>query len=311
MTLVRLVTMQRIVPNLWLDHQAKEAAEFYISVFGDGRIITKSYYPKTTEEGLADFQKEFAGEILTVDFELSGYRFTTINADKTFTPNPSISFFYTCDSKQEMDTLWKKISDGGKALMPLNKYPFSEYYGWVQDKFGYSWQLILNNPEGDKRPKIMPSLLFTKHKIGQAEEAMNFYTAVFKDSEISNNLNRYPAGMSPDREGMIAFADFKLLGEWFAIMDSGIDGQDFSFTPAISLMVNCHDQAEIDYYWGKLSAVPESEQCGWLQDKYGVSWQITPTNIEELLKSPGAFKRMMNMKKLDIATLQEDDKNEK
>lgn len=299
--------MQKIVPNLWFDHSAKDAAEFYISVFGDGKINAQSYYPKTEEEGLADFQKDLAGKVLTVDFELSGYRFTAINADTTFKPNPSISFFYTCDSKKEADELWEKLSDGGKTLMQLDKYPFSEYYGWVQDKFGFSWQLMLNNAAGDKRPKIMPSLMFTQDKIGKAEEAMKFYTSIFKESEISKNLNRYPAGMEPDREGMISFADFMLFGEWFAVMDSGVDGQDFSFNPAISLMVNCKDQAEIDYYWEKLSANPEFEQCGWLEDKYGVSWQIAPANIDELIKIPGAFKRMMNMKKLDIEKLKQAD----
>ncbi len=294
--------MQRIVPNFWFDHNAKEAADFYTSVFKDSKIISESYYPMTAEEGLADFQKDFAGKVLTVDFEISGYRFTVINADTTFKPTPAISFFYTCDTKEEMDELWEKLSDNGKTLMELTKYPFSEYYGWVQDKFGYSWQLILNNPKGEKRPKIMPSLLFTKDKNGKAEEAMKFYTSVFKDSNISKNVNRYPAG-TLDQEGMIMFADFTLLGEWLAIMDGG-NMHDFTFTPAISLMVLCRDQEEIDYYWGKLSANPEFEQCGWLQDKYGVSWQITPENIEELLKAPGAFKRMMNMKKLDIAKLQ-------
>ena len=296
--------MQKIVPNFWFDHNAKEAADFYISVFKDSKIISESYYPKTEEEGLADFQKDFAGKVLTIDFEISGYRFTAINADATFKPNPSISFFYTCDSKEEIDALWKKLSEGGKALMELNKYPFSEYYGWVQDKFGYSWQLILNNPKGDKRPKVVPSLMFTKAKDGEAEEAMKFYTSVFKDSEIGKNLNRYPSGMTPDREGKISYADFRLFNQWFAVMDGG-DAHDFSFNPAISLMVRCKNQEEIDYYWGTLSANPEFEQCGWLQDKYGVSWQITPANIEDLLKVPGAFKRMMNMKKFDIAKLQE------
>lgn len=294
--------MQRLVPNFWFDHNAKEAADFYTSVFKDSRIISESHYPMTAEEGLADFQKDLAGKVLTVDFEIGGFRFTAINADTTFKPNPSISFFYSCDTKEDMDRLWKELLEDGKALMELGKYPFSEYYGWVQDKFGYSWQTILNNPKGEKRPKIMPSLLFTKGKNGKAEEAMKFYTSVFKDSNISKNVNRYPVG-TPDQEGMIMFADFTLLGEWMAIMDGG-NMHDFTFTPAISLMVLCKDQEEIDYYWEKLSAVPEAEQCGWLQDKYGVSWQITPENIEELLKVPGAFKRMMDMHKLDIATLQ-------
>ncbi len=295
--------MQRIVPNFWFDHTAKEAADFYISVFTDSKIISQSYYPKTAEEGLADFQKDFAGKVLTVDFELSGYRFIAINADTTFKPNPSISFFYTCDSKEEIDALWKKLSESGKTLMDLGEYPFSKYYGWVQDKFGYSWQLILNKPEGDKRPKIVPSLLFTKERDGQAEEAMRFYTSVFTDSEVSKNLNKYPTEMGSDREDKISYADFRLFDQWFAVMDGGKE-HDFTFTPAISLMILCKNQEEIDYYWGKLSAVPEAEQCGWLQDKYGVNWQITPENIEELLKVPGAFKRMMGMHKLDMAKLQ-------
>lgn len=166
--------MQKVVPNFWFNRNAEEAVDFYLSVFGDGKILSKFYYPQTEEEGLADFQKDFAGKILTVDFELSGYRFIAINADNTFVPNPSISFFYSCDTKEMMDELWGKLSDGGKALMPLNKYPFSKYYGWVQDKYGFSWQLMLNNPEGDKRPKIVPSLMFTKDKIGKAEDAMKF-----------------------------------------------------------------------------------------------------------------------------------------
>jgi predicted 3-demethylubiquinone-9 3-methyltransferase (glyoxalase superfamily) len=183
--------MQKIVPNFWFDHNAKEAAEFYISVFPDSKIISETYYPRTAEEGLADFQKDLAGKVLTVDFEVSGYRFIAINTDTTFKPNPSISFFYTCNTKEEMDELWGKLSQGGNVLMPLTKYSFSEYYGWIQDKWGYSWQLILNNPKGDKRPKIMPSFLFTKDKNGKAEEAMKFYTSVFKESEISKNLNRH------------------------------------------------------------------------------------------------------------------------
>lgn len=295
--------MQRIVPNFWFDHNAEEAINFYVSVFKDSKIISQAYYPKTAEEGLADFQKDFAGKVLSVDFELTGYRFLAINADSTFKPTPAISFFYTCDSKEETDALWEKLVDGGKALMDLGEYPFSKYYGWVQDKFGYSWQLILNNPEGDKRPKIVPSIMFTQERDGQAEEAMKFYTSVFTDSEISKNLNFYPATM-PDKAGKIMYADFRLFDQWFAIMDGGKE-HDFTFTPAISLMVNCKDQQEIDYYWEKLSANPDFEQCGWLVDKYGVSWQITPENIEDLLKTPGAFKRMMNMKKLDIAKLQE------
>lgn len=293
--------MQKIIPNLWFDHNAEEAVEFYTSVFNDSKTNSTSYYPKTQEEGLADFQKDLAGRVLTIDFEISGYRFAAINADSTFKPTPAISFFYTCDTKEESDALWSRLIDGGKALMELGEYPFSKYYGWVQDKFGHTWQLILNNPEGDKRPKIVPSFMFTKEKDGMAEEAMRFYTSVFKESQINKNLNYYPPEM-PDRANKIMYADFKLLDQWFAIMDGGKD-HEFGFTPAISLMVKCEDQEEIDYYWQKLSANPDFEQCGWLEDKYGVSWQIVPANMDELIRLPGAFKRLMDMKMLDIARL--------
>jgi predicted 3-demethylubiquinone-9 3-methyltransferase (glyoxalase superfamily) len=295
--------MQKIIPNFWFDHNAKEAVDFYLSVFPGSNIRSQQFYPDSEAEGLADFQKDLAGKVLTIDFDISGFRFTAINADTTFKPNPSISFFYTTNSIQESDELWQKLKHGGKALMELGEYPFSKYYGWVQDKYGYSWQLILNNPEGDKRPKIVPSLMFTKEKDGQAEAAMKFYTSVFKDSDISSNLNRHPSKM-PDRKGKISYADFRLFDQWFAVMDGGQD-HDFTFTPAISLMVLCKDQAEIDYYWEKLSANPDVEQCGWLEDKFGISWQITPEKMDDLMQSPGAFKRMMNMKKLEISDLKD------
>ncbi len=294
--------MQKIIPNFWFDHNAEEAVNFYLSVFKDSKINSTLHYPNTEEEGLADFQKDFAGKVLTIDFEISGFRFIAINADTTFTPNPSISFFYTCDSKEESDALWGRLVDGGKALMELGEYPFSKYYGWVQDKYGYSWQLMLSSPDSEKRTKIVPSLMFTRERDGHAKDAMNFYTSVFKDSEVSQNINSYPSEM-PDRAGKISYADFRLFGEWFAVMDGGAD-HAFGFTPAISLMVLCTDQEEIDYYWEKLSSNSEAEQCGWLEDKFGVSWQITPVNIEKIVKLPGAYKRMMNMKKLDIAQLQ-------
>ena len=149
---------KQITPNLWFDGNAQDAVDFYISVFPDSKIISTSNYPNNKEEGLADFQLELAGKVLTIDFELSGNRFVAINADSTFKFNESVSF-----------------------------------------------------------------------------------------------------------------------------------------------SVPCKDQEEIDYYWEKLSHVPESEQCGWCKDKYGLSWQVVPENVEELLKRPGAFAKMMEMKKLVIA----------
>jgi predicted 3-demethylubiquinone-9 3-methyltransferase (glyoxalase superfamily) len=149
--------MQKITPNLWFDHNAQEAVDYYLSVFPDSKIISYLHYPK---EGLADFQREFAGEILTIEFELMGQRFVAINA-----------------------------------------------------------------------------------------------------------------------------------------------GDNFKFNEAVSFMVECKDQEEIDYYWDRLSAFPESEQCGWCKDKYGLSWQIAPKVIDDLMTNPKMFQKFMEMKKIVIAEL--------
>ena len=149
--------MQKITPNLWFNGNAKEAADYYVSVFPDGKILSVMNYPNSMEEGLADFQLELAGKVLTVEFEINGMRFVGINA-----------------------------------------------------------------------------------------------------------------------------------------------GPEFTFSEAVSFQVDCEDQAEIDYYWEKLSAVPEAEQCGWCKDKFGLSWQIVPKNMGELMKRPDAYAKMMQMHKLVI-----------
>jgi len=149
---------QKIVPNLWFDGNAKEAVDFYVSVFPDSKVLSTEYYPNSTEEGLADFQVNLAGKPLAIEFELNGQHFTAINA-----------------------------------------------------------------------------------------------------------------------------------------------GPEFKFSEAISFAVNCKDQEEIDYFWEKLSSVAEAEQCGWCKDKYGLSWQIVPENMGELMKKPGAFAKLMEMHKIVIS----------
>ena len=198
--------------------------------------------------------------------------------------------------------------------MPLDKYPFSERYGWLQDKYGLSWQLILSNPEGEERPFIVPSLMFVGKVCGKAEESTNFYMSVFKNSR-RGTVARYPKGMEPDKEGTIMFTDFMIENQWFAAMDSA-RAHNFAFNEAISFMVYCDTQEEIDYYWVKLSAVPEAEQCGWLKDKYGLSWQIVPTTMDEMMANgtreqiDRLTQAFLPMKKLVIAELEKAFKGE-
>jgi predicted 3-demethylubiquinone-9 3-methyltransferase (glyoxalase superfamily) len=296
---------QKITPNLWFDGNAKEAVDFYVSAFPDSKILSASYYPDSAEEGLADFQLDLAGKELTVDFEIGGQQFTTINAGSEFHFNPSVSFMVNFDPSRDeqagehLDQLWNKLIDGGEALMPLDTYPFSKRYGWVKDRYGLTWQLILTNPEGEPRPFIVPSLMFAGKNTNHTEEAINFYLSVFKDAK-QGTLARYSEDTGPAKAGSLMFADFLLAGQWFAVMDSAVE-QDFTFNEAVSFAVTCKDQDEIDYFWGKLSSVPEAEQCGWCKDKYGLSWQIVPENMGELMERPDAYAKMMQMHKLVIA----------
>ena len=295
------VIKQKIVPHLWFDKEAKEAASFYCSVFPDSSIANVTTLHNTP-----------SGDCDVVSFTLWGYSFMSISAGPLFKFNPSESFMVNFDPSQDkdaktrIDEMWAKLSEGGKVLMPLDKYPFSERYGWIQDKYGLSWQLILTNPEGEERPLIIPSLMFVGDVYGKAEEASDFYLSVFKNSK-RGAIARYPAGMEPDKEGAVMFTDLMLEGQWFAAMDNA-RGHDFAFNEAISFMVNCEDQNEIDYYWEKLSAVPEAEQCGWLKDKYGLSWQIVPTVMDKMMQDPERLDRVthafLNMKKFDLAALQ-------
>lgn len=293
--------MQRVTPCLWFDDRAEEAASFYTTLFRNGRVTSTTYYTADTPS------EKPIGSVLTVTFTLDDLEFTALNGGSIFTPNPSISFFVSRESKVEIDELWAALSDGGQILMPLQAYPFSEYYGWVQDRFGVSWQLILPSPEGEKRPSIVPSFLFVGEVCGRAAAAIEHYTSIFPNSQKGLAVPYGPNEMQENEEHLM-YADFALDGQWFAAMDSGL-GHKFAFGEGISLAVNCETQDEIDYYWEKLSAVPEAEVCGWLKDAFGVSWQIVPTELGEILNGPDTerakrvMEAMLQMKKIDLEAL--------
>jgi predicted 3-demethylubiquinone-9 3-methyltransferase (glyoxalase superfamily) len=299
---------QKITPFLWIDNQTEEAVNFYTSIFNNSKI--KFVTHNSPDSARMSGKKE--GSVLTISFQIEGQEFTALNGGTFFKINPSISFFVHCDTPEEIDRLWSRLSAGGDVLMALDRYPFNEKYGWVKDKFGVSWQLILM----DNKQKLTPCLLFTGEHFKQAEEAINFYISIFRNPDLPaensgiSQLQYYQPGQGP--EGAIIHARFKLNGQEFIAMDSNLE-HNFNFTPAISFVVNCKSQEEIDYYWNKLSesGVEEAQQCGWLADKFGVSWQIVPDVLGELLSSPDPARsgRVLNailqMKKIDIKTLQQ------
>lgn len=276
-----------IYPCLWFDGKAKEAAELYCSVFKNSRI--------TIDVGMV------------VHFELNGQLFMGLNGGPMHSPNPSISFFVVCETMEEVQDAWDRLLDGGKALMPLDKYEWSEKYGWLQDKFGVSWQLAYGKLQ-EVGQKFSPMLLFTGQQAGRAEEAIGFYTSIFDDSSVVGIL-KHAAGGS-EVEGTVLHAQFKLGQQVFMAMDSSIPHQ-FSFTEGVSFVINCKTQKEIDYYWSKLTQGGREDRCGWLKDKFGVSWQVVPAVLGEMMqdKDPQRANRvmqaMLKMNKFDIETLEQ------
>ena len=288
--------MQKITPHLWFDKEAKEATAFYVSLFENSGVKSVTTITDTP-----------SGNCDIVTFDLAGQAFMAISAGPYFKLNPSISFFVVCDNEKEIEALWSRLIDGGRALMPYNTYPWAQKYGWLQDKYGLSWQLSWSDYH-ESPQKITPLLMFTNDKAGKTKEAVDTYMGIFPNSSIDMAV-AYTKD-DGDKEGFIKHARFTLAGQHFMAMDSSAP-HDFSFNEAISFVVHCDTQKEIDYYWDELSAVPEAEQCGWLKDRFGVSWQIVPAVMEEMFKDKDRKKTarvtqaFLKMKKFDIAALQQ------
>jgi len=275
--------INQLYPCLWFDGKIAEATSFYCSLFSNSKKIAEN-------------------NIIT-KFEIEGTSIKLLNGGALFKVNPSVSFFVTCETKAEIDNLWKAFFDGGKVMMNLDKYPWCEYYGWVEDKYGVTWQLFLGTLTPGAQ-KIIPSMLFTNNVFGRAEEAIKWYTHIFKESKIINtdyyNDNELPF------TGKLKFVSFQLNNQQFAAMD-GPGDHKFEFNEGVSYIVECNNQEEVDYYWDKLSDGGYEGQCGWLKDKFGVSWQIVPIELNKLMSDPitanKARSAFMKMKKFIIKDL--------
>lgn len=287
---------QRIVPHLWFDNEAQEAVDYYMQTFPESEIISDVTFTDTP-----------SGDAKQLTFNIFGYKFMAINAGPYFTKNPSISFTVLFNQSEAalLDKVWTALAHNRKIMMELDTYDFSEKYGWLEDQFGVSWQLLITDQPFDDR--IRPSFMFINNNVGRAEEAINYYTSVFKNSgDISKFY--YPEGMDPDKPDTLAHAEFKLEDQYFVALDSA-HKHEFNLNEGISLMLFLEDQQEIDYYWDKLSAVPEAEQCGWVKDQFGVSWQIVPKIMDQMAEEgtpeqiSNVTKAFLKMKKFDVETL--------
>jgi predicted 3-demethylubiquinone-9 3-methyltransferase (glyoxalase superfamily) len=271
----------KITPCLWFDNQAKEAAALYCSVFENAKVTAQS--PIVTE------------------INLSGQSFTLLDGGPKYQPNASISFFYICEKEDELNRAWNAFIQGGNILMALDQYPWSAKYGWVTDKFGISWQLALGKIS-DVGQKITPCFMFTGKQYGRVDDAIAHYSEIFDDAKVEGIL-RYGSNELPDTEGKVKHAQMVLNGQKFMFMESARP-HNFTFTEGVSLTIHCDDQEEIDYYWNQLTQSGEESMCGWLKDKFGVSWQIIPKMLSKIMSDPAkagkAAKAFMSMRKLNI-----------
>jgi len=267
---------EKITPCLWYNGSAEEAADLYCSVFADAKVTAKSP--------------------IVIGINVAGQSITLLDGGPMYQPNPSISFFYICETEKELERIWSAFTKEGSVLMPLDTYPWSKKYGWVTDKFGVSWQIALGKLE-DVGQRITPCLMFTGKQCGRAEEALHFYSSLFKNSKTDGIL------YNEQNKKLVQHAQFALLGQKFMVMDSA-EPHKFNFSEGVSLTVHCETQEEIDYYWNKFTESGQESMCGWLKDKFGVSWQIVPTVLDTIMSDPNkagkAAKAFMAMRKLDI-----------
>lgn len=279
-----------IFPCLWFNGDGKEAADFYCEIF-NGKIT--------------------ADTPVVLNIELFGQKLMFLNAGPQFEKNASISFTILCETEDEVQQYWNELSKNGTILMELDEYPWSKKYGWVRDHFGVTWQIYLGEKLGDQN--IIPTLMFIHQNNGQAEKAIEFYTSIFPNSKVGGIL-KYGDGVGNENHEIsenIQHADFEIDHYTMFCMDNSHDHQ-FDFNEGISMVVMTDDQIQTDHLWNSLLLDGGRESmCGWLKDQFGVSWQIVPKRLLELMndfdqpqKAQKVVEAMMSMQKIVIADLE-------
>lgn len=289
-----------ISPCIWMDDRAEEAARFYAGTFRSARELSVVRYPL----GMDNPAHRPPGSVLLVDVELAGQCFTLLNGGPVFAPNPSISFFVHAESAEEVDRLYAALSDGGAALMPPGEYPWSPRYAWVQDRYGVSWQLMAGRRDG--QATLVPCLMFAGDVAGFAREAISFYTRSLPAGRMGR-LESYAPG-----EGPVAFLKhgrFAVAGVDLVAMDSHVP-HAFAFNEGVSLQLLCDSQAELDAAWEKLGEGGTHGPCGWLKDRFGISWQVVPAALSRWFQEADEAGRarlltaVWAMTKLDVRSLE-------
>ena len=294
-------SMQKITPFLWFERDMPAVVAYYQSVF-----------PGTIVKAGGELSDTPSGTVQMATIEIFGMNFDLMTAGPYLPFNATVSFLVSCSSAEEVDTLTAKIMGNEHTfLMEPGTYPFAERYTWLADRYGISWQFMYA-PDMSMMPvgqKVTPTLMFSNDACGRATEAADFYTSVFHDAKV-NYLQKYEAGETQNEKAVVKHAGLTLENVNIALMDNGTTPASFTFAQAVSFVVTCENQAEIDYYWEKLTDGGTEVQCGWLNDKFGFPWQIVPSAISRMM-STGTSKQIdrvtqafMPMKKFDLATLE-------
>ena len=242
---------------------------------------------------------------MVINIEIEGQKLMLLNAEPMFQPNLTLSLMMMCDSKEEAESYYQKLSENGKVMMELDSYPWSESYAWVEDQYGISWQIYYTK---EYKQKFSPVMMFTGQNNGKCKEALDYYPSVFPNSKIESVME-YQEGQG-DTAGNVAHSQFNINNYLMMAMDSSHDHK-VNFTEGTSMTIMTKDQEETDYYWNEFTKEGQESMCGWLKDKYGFSWQIVPnrlielTNTHEVERAQKAFGAMMKMKKIIIKDIED------
>lgn len=272
-----------ITTCIWCNGNAKEMAKYYCAIFPDARFDTQNDVVST--------------------FRIGGSSLMTLNGGPQFKPNPSVSFYVTIENEEDLRYVWNGLSLDGKTMMPLDQYPWSPLYGWVQDQFGVSWQLTLGKIS-EVGKGVVPFLMFSDKQQGKAEEAITFYQSLMPPEKTPMIVRYEPGQVKID--ATVVHSRFYIGQNLFMAIDGGMP-QPFNFDEGVSFVIHCNSQEEVDYYWDKITAKGKEGMCGWCSDEFGVAWQVVPVQLVQLLKNPDVapkvFPNLMKMQKIVIDAL--------